>query len=303
MSNLALIIICFVAGAALRHFGKVPDNGPGTLNAFIIHVSLPAMVLLQIHRLELDTALLFAVLMPWLSFLLAVPFFMLLGKFMGWDRGTIGCLILLGGLGNTSFIGLPMIQAYYGEHMLGVGIVADQIGSFLVLSTLGILTAAIFSQGTKVTFSAVIRRIITFPPAIAVVVALLLRSVEYPMWFVDTLEALGATVAVLAMASVGMFFQFEKLQQDLRGPLLAGLSYRLFLAPLIALVVFVLLIGGRGEILQVTIFEAAMPPMVVGGLIAIQHGLNPRLATLMLALGTLASFITLALWYLVTGWV
>ncbi len=58
--------------------------------------------------------------------------------------------MLTGGLANTSFIGLPMIQTFYGEQYLGLGILIDQVGSYFVLSTLGILVASLYSGGDAV---------------------------------------------------------------------------------------------------------------------------------------------------------
>jgi malate permease and related proteins len=46
---------------ALRKYGRVPENAHTTLNAFIIHVSLPALTLLQIHKIVLQQELLYSV--------------------------------------------------------------------------------------------------------------------------------------------------------------------------------------------------------------------------------------------------
>ena len=35
-------------------------------------------------------------------------------------------MMLVGGLGNTSFVGLPMIETWYGREYMGIGIVIDQ---------------------------------------------------------------------------------------------------------------------------------------------------------------------------------
>ena len=66
MDNIAMLFLCLAIGMALRKFGRVPDNANTTLNAFIINVALPALIFQQIHNLNLDPAMVFAVLMPWL---------------------------------------------------------------------------------------------------------------------------------------------------------------------------------------------------------------------------------------------
>lgn len=297
-----MVVLCFMGGAILRHTGRIAENAPQVINTVIIYISLPALVLLQIHSLEFQRELLFTVAMPWLTFGLAIPFFLVVGKLLKLDRATVGCLILLGGMGNTSFIGLPMIDAFYGSHMLAVGIIADQAGSFLVLSTAGIVTAGIFSSRANIRPSAIARKILTFPPAIAAIVALLLRPIAYPLWWTDTLSTIGSTVPMLAMVSVGTLFTVRGLR-GLERELALGLGFKMLLAPLAIFVLFVLLLGGRGEIVQVTIFEAAMPPMIVGGILAMEYGLRPQLVPLLLGVGIVFSFITLPLWWLALGWV
>jgi len=56
------------------------------------------------------------------------------------------------------------------------------------------------------------------------------------------------------------------------------------------------LLGLRGTAIQVTIFEAAMAPMITAGIIAMDHDLDPPLVTMMLGIGIPLSFATLPLW-------
>ena len=139
MDNIIMLFICLTIGMALHQSKRVPDNAHTTINAFIIHISLPALTLLQIHAVNLDPSLLYAILMPWLLFAASVLLFGLVGKALKLRRTTTGALIVTGGLGNTSFIGLPMIESFYGPDGMPIGIMIDQLGTYLVLSTAGIL--------------------------------------------------------------------------------------------------------------------------------------------------------------------
>jgi len=56
------------------------------------------------------------------------------------------------------------------------------------------------------------------------------------------------------------------------------------------------ILGRMEEITRVTLFEAAMGPQIGGAIVAIQHGLNPPLVSLMVGLGISLSFLTLPLW-------
>lgn len=120
----------------------MPVNTPAVLNSFIIHVSLPALVLLSVHSLKISGDIGLMAAMGWIIFALSAAFFRLIGRWLDLPRRTVGALILTGGLCNTSYVGLPMIEAYYGHLGLASGIIVDQLGSFLVMARLGLLLLA-----------------------------------------------------------------------------------------------------------------------------------------------------------------
>lgn len=296
MANIILLAVCLLAGIGLRKTGRFPVNTPSALNGFIIHISLPALAILHIHNLKLDGSLLLTAAMAWLLFGLAWPLFHFGGQLLKLPRRTVGALILVGGLGNTSFVGLPMIEAYYGKEYLGIGIIADQLGSFMVLSTLGILAATVYSSGDA-SPRQMLRKIILFPPFQALLLALLLRPVIFPVWSVTILEKLGSTLTPLALVSVGFQLHFGGLKAVLK-PLAAGLGYKLLLGPALIYLLYVTLLGSSGTVTQITIFEAAMAPMITAGIIAIDHELDPPLVGMMVGIGIPLSFVTLYFWHM-----
>ncbi len=295
MNNLLLLILCFIAGMLLRRFKRMPDNAPATLNSFIIHVSLPALTLLYIHELHFSGDVVLVAAMAWLVFALSAGFFWLVGRGLHLPRATVGALMLVGGLGNTSFLGVPMVEAFYGKSGIATAIVADQLGSFFVLSVLGITVAGIYSSG-RPTAAEIVKRIAMFPPFISLVIALLLIPVEYADWFMVLLKRLGDTLAPLALLSVGMQLRMGHIAEHKRN-LALGLSFKMILAPLAIYLLYVQLFGAHGQTIQVTLFEAAMPPMITAAIVASEHDLDPPLVNLMVAVGLIISFVTLSAWW------
>jgi predicted permease len=297
MPNLVLLAACFLLGILMRRMGRFPDATPAVLNGFIINISLPALTLLYIHELPIDRSLAFPTAMAWVLFGLGMVVFVTLGWAAGWSRGTVGGLILVGGLANTSFLGLPMIGAFYGDEHLGLGILIDQLGSYMVLSTLGILVAVTYAAGDASPM-AVARKIAKFPPFQAVVLALALKPIDYPAGAEIVLGKLGATLAPLALVSVG----YQLRLADLRGriaALSAGLAFKLVMGPALIMALFTGALGAGGTVIQVTIFEAAMAPMIGASIVALEHKLDPPLVTLMVGIGIPLSFLTLPLWWYV----
>ena len=295
MNNLILLILCFVAGMLLHRFRRLPENAHVTLNNFIIYVSLPALTLLYIHDLKINGNVALMAAMAWIFFALAAVFFWLVGRWLNWSRSTTGAMMLMGGLGNTSFFGLPMIEAFYGHENVGSGIIVDQLGSFLVLSICGIIVAGVYSTGRPTT-GEIVRRIVLFPPFIALVLALLLIPVDYPEWLTVILKRMGDTLAPLALLAVGFQLRLGHLRGNGRN-LALGLAFKLVLAPLVLYLLYVPLLGAHGQAIQVTLFESAMPPMITAAILATEHDLDPPLATLMVAVGLVFSFVTMTAWW------
>jgi malate permease and related proteins len=300
MNNYLMLGTCFLLGIVLRRSGRLPDNAAIALNGFLVHISLPALILAYVHELHLDSRLILPALMPWIMFGLVCAFFWLAGRALGFSPATTGGLMLTGGLANTAFIGLPMIEAFYGAEFLGLGIVIDQVGSYLVLSTVGILVASIYFSGQGVNAKAIIRKIALFVPFQAFVLALVLMPFAYPGWLDELLKRLGATLIPLALVSVGYQLRLSAVRGKSTA-LVTGLLFKLVLAPALLLFLFAGLFGAEGPVMRVTVFEAAMAPMIGASIVAMDHDLDPPLLTLMLGVGIPLSFLTLpAWWYLLT---
>lgn len=279
-----------------RHTGRLPANAVVTLNGFVVNVSLPALTLAYVHELKPSANLLLAALMPWLVFGIGAAFFWWVARMLKLSRASTGGLILTGGLGNTSFIGLPMIETFYGLDHLGLGILIDQLGSYFVLSTAGILVASIYSSNEGIDFRKIARKIATFTPFQAFVIALILIPVEYPVWLDVVLRRLGATLVPLALLSVGFQIRLSHVAGKAK-PLALGLGFKLMLAPVLIALLYLGGLGLNGDTWRVTIFEAAMAPMIGASIVAMEHDLDPPLVTLMVGIGIPLSFLTLPAWW------
>jgi malate permease and related proteins len=295
MSNIILLVACLLSGMAIGRMKRFPPDAHLSFNAFILHISLPALILLQIHHLHLRPDVLYSIGMPWMLFVTGCGFFWSLGHAMRFSTATTGGLMLVGGLANTSFVGLPMIEAFYGRSGIATGILIDQLGTYLVLSTLGIIVAVLCSHGSA-RATMVLRRIVSFPPLIALVLSLAVMQFDYPVWLTDVLRSLGGTLAPLALVSVGLQLRLDKFRGNVSA-LATGLTFKLLIGPALVTVLYVWWLHARGQAIQITLFESAMGPQIGGAIVAIQHDLNPTLITLMVGIGITLSFVTLPAWW------
>ena len=298
MSNLILLFVCLIIGIVLKKSKIIPDNFHTSLNAFVINISLSAFSLYYISKIELNSSVIYPVVVVWIGIFAAILFFAGLGKIFGWKSSLIGALIMCAGFGNTSFVGIPLIQAMYGEEGLKTVMLVDQPG-FVALSTVGILVANFYS-GSKDSLLKHLSKILKFPPFIAFVIALLLNifSIEIPKDFDEVLMKLGATTVPLALVSVGSQMQWKKIEKKEGFHLFIGLLFKLVLLPLLILVIYKYIFHQSGDVIDICILEAAMAPMITAAIIASAHDLEPKFCNLMVAVGIPLSILTVGIWHL-----
>lgn len=291
MENFTITITYLAIGMVLRCIPQFPKETGNVLTLFVIYISLPAVVLLKIPQLTFSRELLVPAVMPWAMLLVSCCATLLVSKALKWEREIRGCLLLLVPLGNTSFLGIPMVKAFFGEQAIPYALLYDQLGSFLALATYGSLIVALYGAGAKPTLQAVFKKIVSFPPFIALILALTLRSVPYPAIFGTVLQSLGATLVPVVMIAVGYQLKL-RLNRSVASPLCVGLLVKLAVAPMFALALCRIL-GLKGLAVQVAILEAGMPPMVSAGALAILAELSPPLTAALVGLGIVLSFLTL----------
>lgn len=297
MESFALVLVYLCIGALLRKLPQFPQDTGLVLNQFVLFVALPALVLQKIPLLEFSSQLWLPAITPWVLLVIVAGLIILAGKIWHWEKTTVAAFLVVLPLGNTSFLGFPMVEAFFGDQALPYAMIYDQAGSFLALATYSTILAAWYNPNAATpSASQIIKRVLTFPSFVALVLALCLKSVTYPAFFSLVLDSLAATLVPVIMVAVGFQFRLQLDNKEAK-PLIFALGVKLFLMPLLALG-FLSLFQPEPLLLQVVVFEAAMPPMVSAGAIAIGAGLALRLVPALVGLGLLLSFISLPLWYL-----
>lgn len=286
MSSLLLIFGCLFLGIFLQKIPAFPKNAYHGLNGFLLYVSLPAITLRYVPELPLSWDLLFPAGIAWIIFPIGFVLFSFLGKWLNWSKETTGCLVLVAGLGNTSFIGFPLIASFYGTDGLQFAVICDQPGSFLVLTTLGIAAMGYFLTGSR-KLSVIGREVFKFPPFLAFLLAfiLLINGTNIPDVLKGPLESLGNTLTPVALVAIGLQLMNPFKKDSDWAPLGIGLLFKLLIAPSVVSLLYLRFFGLEGLLANVSILEAAMPPMITPAIIAMDKGMNPSLASLLIAIG------------------
>ncbi|SFD01222.1 AEC family transporter [Flavobacterium phragmitis] len=303
MNNFILIFFFLSLGLVLQRVKQFPTHIYKTLNKIVIYFCLPAITLYHIPKIKWSNELLFPIGAGWITYILAFLFFHILGRRKGWSNKLIGCLILTAGLSNSSFLGYPIIEALFGKKGLETAVLVDQPGTFVVVSTLGVFTAAFYSKGSP-NFLGILKKIITFPPFLMFVLACIFNVLNYDLNenIQNILLKIGSFVTPLAVLSVGLQLTFDRNSKHWKF-LHLGLFFKLILVPFVILVLYVFIFNQRSEAIKITLMETAMAPMITGAILASTYGLKPKLSSMMIGFGIPISFVTLAIWYFILSFI
>jgi predicted permease len=300
--GLWIAIFSLFCGLALQFLPAFPKEKVARLGKnYLIYLALPALALLHIPPLQLNWNLLLAPSSAWFTFLLSWVFFAFLGTRLGWDKRSTGCLILVSGLGNTSFLGFPILELLYGKEALPTAFLIDQGGSFLLVSTLGVYIGSRYGDGGRSVLQ-VFQKMMLFPPFLLLLATLVMSyfRLSLPDLILPWLQGIGTSMAPIAMAVIGLTLSLDR-KWTQNKYLWYGLGYRLLLAPACVWLLYGLFLPSDSLTLKVFVLESGMAPMISGALLAMEFGLQPRLATLLAGLGIPLCGITLLLWQFLLG--
>lgn len=293
-----MIAFCIIAGMIFQYAKLIPHDAYKGINTWILYLALPAVSFKYIPHIVWNSQMLFPAISPVIVWGGSWLFTELYCRYKKYGQRTRSTLELSSGYSNTSFIGFPLIIAYFGEQDLSIAIICDQV-MFVLLSTVGIIAAI---KGNRADTEGVkplmlIKRLFTFPPFIGCVSALILSHFMDLRVAEPFFNKLAATVGPLALFSVGLQLKFKGWKQEI-SQISMTMLYKLMIAPALVLIV-ALLIGIKGDVARISIFEAAMPTLITSSIIAEQFRLNTRLINLIIGISILMGFITTGIWKII----
>jgi len=295
MVNFVLIAVCILAGMVLKVTKSIHPDAHKGINTWILYLALPAVSFKYLPKIHWTLEMLFPIAATFMISVVGFLLVMFYSKAKGYSRRSRSTMELISSYSNTSFIGFPLVSAFYGEGLLSIAVICDQT-MFFALSTLGIIAAVKGgSTSGKVSAKFILKRLATFPPLIGCVAALVLSPFIDFTWAGPVFDKLAATVSPLALFSVGLQLKFNGWKK-LIPQMSVSMLYKLILAPALTLA-FALLLGIKGNIAKITIFEAAMPTVLTSSIIAEQFRLNTKLTNLTIGFSIIIGLFTSAVWY------
>lgn len=288
MDNFFLIAFTFTLGYILQKFKVFSDDMPLTLNRFVIHISLPALILLEVPKLTFSMEMFIPPFIAWVVMIISALLVLAFSRAMNFPKKVEGALMLVGVFTNSSFVGIPMITAYLGEGALSHLMMYDQLGTAIAFGTYGTIVVVYYTNKGKIIPMQMFKKVLIFPPFMALLVAFVLLGKNYPPMLAHTLSALASTVIPMALVAAGLQLKLFLPKEEIK-PFGVSLGIKLIIAPAVALLVC-WIFGWDNMASKVSIMEAGMAPMITAGAVASMAGLAPRLSSAIVGYGIILSF-------------
>ena len=290
---LALVIGAFLLGWLVKTIRPVPVVVTAWADKYVLQVALPAVIIAKISKVSFDADVVLPIAVAWAVMLVSIVAVLVASRVLNWSRALTGALLLVGVLGNTSFLGLGMVEGLLGADHLASAIAYDQVGTFVGLALWGSFVASTYGAGES-GWRPVLKRLSRFGPFLALLASLVFRIIDLPGDVYPILNGIGKTVAPVAMCALGLRFTLS-VSRSVQVPALFGLVTKMAVLPGLVYVVAVVVGSPHDIAWSTSILQAAAPPMVTAGVVAVGAGLSAELVAFMVGVGTLVSFVSLPL--------
>ncbi|HIP43175.1 MAG TPA: AEC family transporter [Aquifex aeolicus] len=280
---LFIILVIFFA-YSLKKINIFKENDVIIFINFVIYFALPLSILKNLRFININKDVLILPLIAWISILISIFIAYIVGKLLKLKIETLKSFILISSFGNTAFMGYPFVFALEGKEALTYAIIYDQLGSFLLVITLGLLIAV---------GRIAIKELLTFPPFIALILSFLFHNVHFPSFLEYFLEIVSSSLIPVILFSLGLRLEFKDFNYD-KKVLFLALFIKMIVVP--SMLLFLLKSMGLNSLpYKVALLETAMPPMVFAGVLTLKYQLDYKLAFSAITLGIVISLFTVPL--------
>jgi hypothetical protein len=269
------------------------------LTGAVYYLFLPALVLRVIWQAPLGLVSVHIALLAAIGVLAGIAMAWLVMRVMRVSAAVAGACILAAAWPNATYVGLPVLEAVFGELGRSTAIQYDLFACTPLLLTLGIVLARHYGTAVAGVEAASVRdSLFRVPPLWAAVCAILLNTsgVVMPGLLEGVLGLLGNAVVPLMLFALGLSLHWQSMHWRQLPVLLPVLLIQLLLMPLLVWGAAAML-GLQDTRLDAVVLEAAMPSMVLGLVFCDRYGLDTGFYAAAVTLSTVLSLLTLPAWY------
>ncbi len=231
-SPLFTIFILLAGGYFAKRVGILKQKQARTFLDFAIVFALPCLIFDKAYHLNFDFSLIVLIFIGFFSCALAAFIVVFLGFIFNFSKATLVSMFLLSCFGNTIFVGMPIVEGIFANAQFGAEVILyDALATTLPISLLGPFILSLGS-GEKVSLVANIKKILSFPPFLALLLGFLCKLISLPEFIFSPIRLFGGAATPVALFAIGLGLGFMAIKTAYKPTILVILA-KMVLAPLI----------------------------------------------------------------------
>lgn len=294
----------------------LPHTVPVLIGKFLFWIGVPVSIIAFLRRADLSGAIWIAPVTAWMAILLGALLAwswikrqvlksnadnlnpLSQGSLSSWSQPTKGSFLLSSMVGNTGYLGFPVILSLVGEKYFGWAIFYDILGTTIGAYGLGVLLAARFGLQSQSPWK-LVQAVLVTPALWSLGFGLAFRQIPLSELTQRGLQGFAWSAIALSLSLIGMRLSQLKSARNLKRASVS-LGIKMLLVPLV-LGIGLFFLGITGPPQLVIVLQAAMPPAFATLVLAEVYDLDRDLTVTALAVGSTCLLLTLPLWLLLFG--
>jgi hypothetical protein len=215
-----------------------------------------------------------------------------------WKTPTRGSFLLTSMVGNTGYLGYPVVLALVGSKYFGWAVFYDLLGTMIGAYGLGVVLAARYGSGASSAWQTA-QSLLKNPTLWSFFIGLALKDVPFPSPVESVLEKLAWVAIALSLVLIGMrLSQISSWQHLPKASISLGI--KMLIVPLaVGLILSQFSLNESAKL--IIILEMAMPPAFATLVISEAFELDRDLTVTSLVAGTFGLLLLLPLWLWLFG--
>ena len=279
----------------------IPYDALTTLNAFVLNVAVPCMILQSMQRNELNDKIFNDIVWSLAAFaivtiVIAVIATLVINRIKSIPEEDKGIYSVQLAFTNCGFMGYPLTTVMFGQYGLFLAIIMNIIFTTFMYS-IGVVML-LHKKGEKLFTMKLMVRMLSVPFLSSIAGLLIfITGFHFPSFIDSTMQLMAATVSPVAMFIVGINLSNSKIKEIFTPRNLILCVISLIVVPFFTLGVDMLL-PVSNFVMVVHVFLMAMPSAAITTILCNRYNKNAKLAAEGVASTTFFSLGTLALWTL-----
>jgi len=266
------------------------------LSQFLLWIGVPISIVAFLRGANLSGLVWLAPAVAWAAILLGAGLAWIWIRSQAWPSWrfpTQGSFLLTSMVGNTGYLGYPVVLSLVGPKYFALALFYDLLGTTIGAYGLGIGVATYFGTRTQTSWQ-LVQQLIKNPPLWSLLIGIPIRELPLPVIAERVLQALAWSVIFLSLILIGL--RLSKLTSWQSFPRAClSLLIKMVLVPLV-LGIGLSLFGVDGPPRLVLVLQMAMPPAFATLVLTEAYELDHDLTVTTLAAGSIGLLLLLPAW-------